>query len=119
MSVTLTTLENLQGALTLVAVLVSIVLGLSIISKYFKFKDKNLIFVGITWIGMFSPYWGDAISYAIGEAKKLEELGYSGVMVENFSDAPFVKSRVSDSVLIKMSIILNEMKKNVKIPNLI
>lgn len=57
-----------------------------------------------------------SIYYAIDEAKKLEELGYSGVMMENFGDIPFEKSRVSDSVLIKMSIIFNEIKKNVKIP---
>lgn len=61
----LTALENLQGFLTLISVLVSFMLGLLIIAKYFKFKDKNLLLVGISWIFLLSSYWNDAINYIL------------------------------------------------------
>ncbi len=56
------------------------------------------------------------IEYAISEGRKLEMLKYSGIMVENFSDSPFVKSKVDDTVLIKMTLIMQAMKQEVKIP---
>ncbi|MFX1398915.1 MAG: hypothetical protein ACFFAS_17935 [Promethearchaeota archaeon] len=33
------------------------------IQKYLKFKDKQLLLVGLTWIFMTSVWWGDAISF--------------------------------------------------------
>jgi len=58
----LTTLEILQGILTLIFVLISIIIGLSIISKYRLHKNRLFLLVGITWICVISPYWPDAIS---------------------------------------------------------
>ncbi|TFG04070.1 MAG: hypothetical protein EU539_11645 [Promethearchaeota archaeon] len=54
--------EILQGILTLIFVLISILLGLSIISKYRLQRNRLFILVGITWICVISPYWPDAIS---------------------------------------------------------
>jgi len=58
----LTPLETLQGILTLIFVVVSLILGLSIMSKYTKQKNKLFLLVGTTWICLVSPYWPDAIS---------------------------------------------------------
>ena len=55
-------------------------------------------------------------SYAIEETRKLEQCGFSAAIVENFNDAPFAKTIVSDYVFSKFSLILNELKKETKIP---
>jgi hypothetical protein len=63
MTITLTPLQNFQGALTFIFVLISILLGLSIISKFFKYQTRQYLLVGLTWIFLISPYWPDAISF--------------------------------------------------------
>ncbi|MGQ4875273.1 MAG: hypothetical protein ACP6IY_14505 [Promethearchaeia archaeon] len=54
--------EILQGFLSLMFVVISIVLGLKIILKYFEFKKRELFLVGLSWIGMSFPWLGDAIN---------------------------------------------------------
>jgi len=53
----------LQGALTLAFVLISTILGLIIVLKYNKYKQRELLMVGITWILLVSGYWPDAITF--------------------------------------------------------
>jgi len=65
LSVVLTPLQTLQGALTLVFVLISFILGLTIMLKYFKYKVRQLLLVGATWMFVVSPYWPDAISFVM------------------------------------------------------
>ncbi|TFF97883.1 MAG: hypothetical protein EU541_07600 [Promethearchaeota archaeon] len=40
-------------------------MGLRIISKYFKFKDKNFIYIGIIWIGIYHPWWSSTCSFLL------------------------------------------------------
>ena len=61
----LTGLEILQGILTLAFTLISFLLGLLILRKYFTLKDKRLLLVGITWILLISPWWPDSISFVL------------------------------------------------------
>ena len=63
--VVLTPIEFLQGTLTFIFVLISLVLGLTIMSRYFKYKSRQFILVGISWMAVVSPYWPDAISYLL------------------------------------------------------
>lgn len=50
----------------------------------------------------------DIIEQAVNEAKTLESLGYSGVIVENYGDAPYSK-RVKDPLtLASIAVIVNE-----------
>ncbi|HEY0090460.1 MAG TPA: hypothetical protein VGB37_16540, partial [Candidatus Lokiarchaeia archaeon] len=74
----LTPLETLQGVLTLTFVLISFILGFIIILRYIKYKVRQLLLVGITWIGIISPYWPDAISFVmiITTGTQLDELIY-------------------------------------------
>ncbi|MFX1497527.1 MAG: hypothetical protein ACFFBH_08375 [Promethearchaeota archaeon] len=58
-------LEILQGSLTLAFALISFILGILILQKYFKLRDKNLLYIGITWIFLISPWWPDAISFLL------------------------------------------------------
>ena len=63
MAVILTTLETLQGAFTLAFVAISFILGLTIMLRYFKYKNRQFLLVGATWIFIVSPYWPDAINF--------------------------------------------------------
>ncbi|NVM16171.1 MAG: hypothetical protein HWN80_00540 [Candidatus Lokiarchaeota archaeon] len=48
--------DILQGSLSLVFVLISFVIGLTIISKYGKYKNRLYILVGLCWL-MLSTLW--------------------------------------------------------------
>lgn len=58
----------------------------------------------------------EIITYANEEAKKLEQCDFSAIIVENYNDAPFAKTQVSDYVFSKLSIIIHEMKKSTSLP---
>ncbi|MFX0071653.1 MAG: hypothetical protein ACFFAO_11235 [Candidatus Hermodarchaeota archaeon] len=55
-------MELLQGIFTTIFVVISVILGTMILLKYFKYKQRDLIFVGITWIGMSFPWLPDAVN---------------------------------------------------------
>lgn len=55
------------------------------------------------------------VEYALAEGEKLVQAGFDAIMVENFNDVPFAKSRVSDLVLARMSVILYELRKKLSI----
>ncbi|MFX1273789.1 MAG: hypothetical protein ACFFBP_10050 [Promethearchaeota archaeon] len=52
-----------QGSLTLAFTAVSIILGVFMILKYIKYKDRQLLFVAISWILLITPWWPDTISF--------------------------------------------------------
>ncbi len=78
LQVTLSPLQTLQGAFTLIFVIISFILGLIIILRYRKYKQIELILVGLTWIFLVSPYWPDAITFIliITTGKELDPLLY-------------------------------------------
>lgn len=59
----LSNFEFFYGILTFIAVIISIILGIIIASKYLKFKKIEFLLVGLTWIFLVSPYWSDAIQF--------------------------------------------------------
>ncbi|TFG02096.1 MAG: hypothetical protein EU542_05715 [Promethearchaeota archaeon] len=63
MAIVLTPFEALYGALTFIGVIISVLLGILIAFKYFKFKKIDFLLVGLTWIFLVSPYWSDAIQF--------------------------------------------------------
>ncbi len=56
-------LEILHGTLTIVFVVISIFIGLRIISRYFVLKKNQFLLFGIFWIGMTTPWWPNIISF--------------------------------------------------------
>lgn len=60
---TLETNDIINGILALIFVGISIIVGLIFFIKYRKYKDKTLIYVGLTWIVMSEPWWGHSISF--------------------------------------------------------
>jgi len=60
---TLELVDYLQGSFSLIFVIISLIIGITIISKYFKHKNRLLILVGISWIGVGNPWMPDSISF--------------------------------------------------------
>ncbi|GAG84431.1 unnamed protein product, partial [marine sediment metagenome] len=48
--------DILQGSLSLVYVLISFIIGFTIISKYSKYKNRLYVLVGMCWV-MLSTLW--------------------------------------------------------------
>jgi hypothetical protein len=59
----LTGIQILRGTFGLIFVIISIIIGLRMISKYFSYKQKELITVGLTWIFLSSAWWGGAFAF--------------------------------------------------------
>ncbi|MBD3255535.1 MAG: hypothetical protein GF383_10600 [Candidatus Lokiarchaeota archaeon] len=61
----LTQLEFIYGSFTLIFVLIAILIGIKLISKYFTYKLKEFITVGLTWVFLSSAWWGGSISFVL------------------------------------------------------
>ncbi|MBD3339866.1 MAG: hypothetical protein GF353_12205 [Candidatus Lokiarchaeota archaeon] len=59
----LTNLEILYGLFSLLAVAVSLFIGLKILLRYFMVHRYVFVTVGLSWIFMFSGWWGSAFSF--------------------------------------------------------
>jgi hypothetical protein len=55
--------DYLQGSFSLIFVIISLIIGITILTKYFEYKNRLLIFVGISWIGIANPWMPDSISF--------------------------------------------------------
>ena len=55
-------IELLSGILAIIVVFFSTLVGILIISRYFKHKQKSFLFIGLTWIGLVQIWWGISIS---------------------------------------------------------
>ncbi|UCD01965.1 MAG: hypothetical protein JSV23_02795 [Promethearchaeota archaeon] len=55
--------DYLQGSFSLIFVIISLIIGMRILSKYFEFKNRLYILVGISWIGVANPWMPDSISF--------------------------------------------------------
>jgi len=55
--------DYLQGSFSLIFVVISLIIGFTILSKYFEFKNRLYILVGISWIGVSVPWVPDSISF--------------------------------------------------------
>lgn len=55
--------DYLQGSFSLIFVIISLIIGFSILSKYFQLKSRLYILVGLSWIGVATPWFPDSISF--------------------------------------------------------
>ena len=58
-------MEILTGTFNLIFVIISLIVGLKILSKYFEFEKKYYIYVGITWIGISTPWMHGALAFIL------------------------------------------------------
>ncbi len=57
--------DIVNGIVLIIFCVISIYVGLRIISKYFEYKTREFILVGITWICMVSPWYPATISFVM------------------------------------------------------
>lgn len=55
--------DVLQGSFSLIFVFISLIIGLTILSKYFENKNRLFILVGVSWIGICLPWVPDSTSF--------------------------------------------------------
>jgi len=61
----LTLVEILTGTFNLIFVIISFIVGLKILLKYFEFEKRYYVYVGITWIGISTPWMHGAIAFLL------------------------------------------------------
>jgi len=52
----------ISGLFSLFFVIISLIVGVLLILKYFRYKQSNFLLVGLTWIGMVSIWYPSAIN---------------------------------------------------------
>jgi hypothetical protein len=61
----LTTIEIVNGILALIWATISIIIGIIIASRYRKYKQNVLIYVGLSWIGIANGWFPTSISFIL------------------------------------------------------
>jgi hypothetical protein len=57
--------ELIQVVFSTIFVIISILVGFLLISKYIKYKERNLLLAGVTWIGIITPWLSGVISFPL------------------------------------------------------
>ncbi len=65
MAVQLELIEMLQGSFSLIFVIISIIVALKIIIRYFEYKSITFLEIGIAWAGMTVPWLPDSINFIL------------------------------------------------------
>jgi len=84
----LTPLDILNGILGLLVVIVSFILGLIVLLKYFKNKNKNFILLGINLIFLTSGWYGTSTSFVIALINSSDGLSLEMILLLNFIPLP-------------------------------
>jgi len=61
----LTPIELLQGIFSLIFVIITFIIAIKILLKYFERRRKELVYFSLAWIGMSSPWLPDAITFIL------------------------------------------------------
>jgi len=61
----LSELDILHGIFTTIFVVISLLVGLRILLKYFEHKRTELVAVGIAWMGISTPWIGNSLSFLL------------------------------------------------------
>ncbi len=80
----LSTLDFINGIFGTLLVGLSIILGLIIVSKYFKNQNRNFIYVGLAWCLFVSGWYGTTASFYVALFTGGEGLSFGTIMALNF-----------------------------------
>ena len=84
----LSPLDIVNGIFGLLFVGISIILGVIIVLKYFKTKDKNFLLVGFTWIFLISGWFGTSVSFIVALLTGGDGLSLEMILLLNFIPLP-------------------------------
>ena len=88
LSMALEPLDIVNGTFGLLFVVISIVLGVIIVLKYFKTKDINFLLVGLTWIFIISGWCGTSASFLVALFTGGDGLSLEMILLLNFIPLP-------------------------------
>lgn len=57
--------QFINGLLSLLTVSVCFLVGLIMLIKYFQFRKKELLFVGLAWIAVYQPWWPGTFAFLV------------------------------------------------------
>ena len=63
MVIALTLEEYLQGSLALIFIIISLIVGIKLLMKYFTHKQSALLFAGLSWIFIVSPWFNTGFNF--------------------------------------------------------
>ena len=81
-------LDIANGIFGLIFIIISMIVGFSIIAKYLKNKNINLLYVGITWLFVCSAWWGVSTSFIVALFNGGEGLPLVAILLINFMPLP-------------------------------
>ncbi len=61
----LTPIDTVNGIFSICFVIISFLVGIIILSRYFKYKERIYFLVGLTWIFISEPWWPSSISFLV------------------------------------------------------
>ena len=82
-------LDIVNGVFGTLVVVISIVVGIVITSKYFKTKNNNFLYVGLTWILLASGWYGTTASFFVALITGSDGLSFQMILLLNFIPLPF------------------------------
>ena len=88
LSMALEPLDIVNGTFGLLFVVISIILGVIIVLKYFKTKDINFLLVGLTWIFLISGWYGTSASFLVALFTGGDGLSLEMILLLNFIPLP-------------------------------
>lgn len=58
-------LDTINGVFSLIFVAISLLVGVIILSRYFRYKERIYLLVGATWILISCPWWSSSLSFLV------------------------------------------------------
>ncbi|TXT65966.1 MAG: conserved membrane protein of unknown function [Promethearchaeota archaeon] len=108
-------LDLVRGFTSLVFVIMSLIIGIKIILKYFEYKQKVHIAVGLAWIFLSSSWWHAAFNFI--------SLWFFNAPINNYVAIFMVNGFISPAVLCWMysvtTLLYERLKREIMIPSLI
>ncbi|MBD3196960.1 MAG: hypothetical protein GF317_18045 [Candidatus Lokiarchaeota archaeon] len=61
----LSVFDILNGTMSIIYVIISILVGLKIASRYIEKKQRVFLFVGLSWVGLSAPWFPSTLSFSL------------------------------------------------------
>ncbi|TFF89021.1 MAG: hypothetical protein EU550_00095 [Promethearchaeota archaeon] len=84
----LTPFDILNGVFNVIFLTISFILGIIVLLKYFRNKNRNFIYIGLTIILLTSGWYGTTISFLVALVTGGDGLTFSQIVLLNFMPLP-------------------------------
>ena len=61
----LSLIEFFNALFSLLTISICFLVGLIIVLKYFQFKKREMLFIGLAWMGVYQPWWPSALAFVL------------------------------------------------------